>query len=299
MARQGRRRNRPAHRPGDPVRKTCKGERAARIELGKLACTGKPFTEHRNIPDLRPDPADPRLEWEQAADRVRAAIRSGQLTSGDPLPSVPGLARLQGLKPATVRHAFLALADEGLVHIRHGRTTMIAGELSADAQAQRDETGAASAKTLAAQLAAKQEQLEAGNARYEQWAADTHGTRETAGKARAELQRRGQPQPDGEQQVQPHDEPQTTAGWWREFEADLQAVERAIARQHQAAIDAGESWPPQRAPDLESTPTTNPQAQPVSAQPESEYAARIEHQAQAGPEAGHQAEAREGIEIEM
>jgi len=35
------------------------------------------FTEHRNIPDLRPDPADRRLEWEQAADRVRAAIRSG------------------------------------------------------------------------------------------------------------------------------------------------------------------------------------------------------------------------------
>jgi hypothetical protein len=49
------------------------------MRCGNLACTGKPFTEHRNIPDLRPDPADPRLEWEQAADRVRAAIRSGQL----------------------------------------------------------------------------------------------------------------------------------------------------------------------------------------------------------------------------
>jgi hypothetical protein len=47
------------------------------VRCGNLACTGKPFTEHRNIPDLRPDPADRRLEWEQAADRVRAAIRSG------------------------------------------------------------------------------------------------------------------------------------------------------------------------------------------------------------------------------
>jgi DNA-binding GntR family transcriptional regulator len=84
------------------------------------------LTEHRNIPDLRPDPADPRLEWQQAADRVRAAIRSAQLASGDTLPSVPDLARLQGLKPGTVRHAFLALAQEGLVHIRHGRTTTIA-----------------------------------------------------------------------------------------------------------------------------------------------------------------------------
>jgi len=63
---------------------------------------------------------------------VRAAIRSGQLTSGDPLPSVPDLARLQGLKPGTIRHAFLALADEGLVHIRHGRTTTIAAEPAAD-----------------------------------------------------------------------------------------------------------------------------------------------------------------------
>ena len=59
---------------------------------------------------MRPDPADPRLESEQTADRVRAAIRSGQLTSGDTLPSVPDLARLQGLKPGTVLHAFLALA---------------------------------------------------------------------------------------------------------------------------------------------------------------------------------------------
>ena len=43
------------------------------MRCGNLTCTGKPFTEHRNIPDLRPDPADPRLEWQQAADRVRAA----------------------------------------------------------------------------------------------------------------------------------------------------------------------------------------------------------------------------------
>ena len=102
------------------------------MRCGNLACTGKPFTEHRNIPDLRPDPADPRLEWQQAADRVRAAIGSGQLASGDQLPSVPDLARLQGLKPGTVRHAFLALAAEGLVHVRHGRTTTIVGESAAD-----------------------------------------------------------------------------------------------------------------------------------------------------------------------
>jgi integrase len=107
------------------------------MRCGNLACTGKPFTEHRNIPDLRPDPADRRLDWEQAADRVRAAISSGLLAPGDALPSVPDLARLQGLKPGTVRHAFLALASEGLVHIRHGRTTTIAGEPDADEPATR------------------------------------------------------------------------------------------------------------------------------------------------------------------
>jgi hypothetical protein len=49
------------------------------MRCGNLACIGKPFTEHRTVPDLRPDPADPRLDWQQAADRVRVAIRSGQL----------------------------------------------------------------------------------------------------------------------------------------------------------------------------------------------------------------------------
>jgi hypothetical protein len=98
------------------------------MRCGSLACTGKPFTEHRNIPDLRPDPADPRPEWQQAADKLRAAIRSAELAPGDALPSVPELHQLQGIKPGTVRHAILALAEEGLVHIRHGRTTTIAGE---------------------------------------------------------------------------------------------------------------------------------------------------------------------------
>jgi len=102
--------------------------------------------------------------------------------------------------------------------------------------------------------------------------------------------------------------------------------------QHQAAIDAGEPWPPQRTPepDPEPTPEKSAEGQLVPAQPaqddraarldellaranqaaqrltaqqaerqaSSEYATRIERQAQAAPEAGQQAGAREGIEIE-
>ena len=68
------------------------------------------------------------MEWEQAADRLREAIASGALASGDALPSVPELARLQGLKPGTLRHAFLVLEADGLLVIRHGRTTQVAGD---------------------------------------------------------------------------------------------------------------------------------------------------------------------------
>ena len=102
------------------------------MRCGNLACTGKPFTEHRNVPDLRPSPVDRRPEWQQIADTLRDAIESGQLAPGDTLPSVPDLARLQVLKPGTIRHAVIALADDGLVDIHHGRTTTVAGEPDRD-----------------------------------------------------------------------------------------------------------------------------------------------------------------------
>ena len=42
--------------------------------------------------------------------------------------------------------------------------------------------------------------------------------------------------------------------WWRQLEADLAAVDRAIEREHQAAIAAGQPWPPQRTAQAETTP---------------------------------------------
>jgi len=192
----------------------------------------------------------------------------------------------------------------------------------ADTQVRHDHTGADSA--LALQLAAERQRLEATNARYEQWTADTQARREAAGKARAELRRRGQLQPEQEPQAQPTGETQKTTEWQREFEADLQAVERAIARHYQAAVDAGEPWPPRRppepAPPSEASPDhvpgyraarldkllarTQQAAQRVAAeqadrQASSEYAARIEREAQTGPEAHQQAEARDEAELEM
>jgi DNA-binding transcriptional regulator YhcF (GntR family) len=99
---------------------------------GNLACAGKPFTEHRHVHDLRPDPSDSRAEWQQAAGNLREAITNGVLVPGNDLPSVSELARLQGLRLGTIQHAFLVLEEEGLLVIRHGRTAQIAGDPPVD-----------------------------------------------------------------------------------------------------------------------------------------------------------------------
>ena len=130
-----------------------------------------------------------------------------------------------------------------------------AWQQSADAQIKHDPAESASAKALARHLAARREQLEAANARYERWAADTSSRREAAGKASAELERRELAQQTaGQRHAEPEDEPQTMVEWWRQLEADLAAVDRAIEREHQAAIAAGQPWPPQRAAQAETTP---------------------------------------------
>ena len=119
-----------------------------------------------------------------------------------------------------------------------------AWQQSADAAAEHDQVRAENARSLAAALAAEASRLEAGNARYEEWSARTASTREIAGKAKAELQRRGH---------QPSDrgtaEPQGMAAWWQDFQAHADAVDRAIEREHRAAISSGRPWPPGRKPE--------------------------------------------------
>ena len=109
-----------------------------------------------------------------------------------------------------------------------------AWQQSADAEAEHDQVQAGNARSLAAALAAQTSRLEAVNARYEEWSARTASTREMAGKAKAELQRRGQEPAAGEAPG-----PQSMAAWWREFQADADAMDRAIEREHQAAVNDG------------------------------------------------------------
>ena len=116
---------------------------------------------------------------------------------------------------------------------------------------------------LARHLATQREQLEAANACYETWAADTSSKRDAARKASAELGRRRLAQHTAPQrQAEPEDQPQTTAEWWRQLEARPAAVDRALEREHQAAIAAGQPWPPQHTAQAQ---TTHAEATPVIA----------------------------------
>jgi len=203
---------------------------------------------------------------------------------------------------------------------------------AAEAKTQHDHTAAASATALAAQLAAERQRFEADNARYEKWSADTHATRDTAGKATAELQQRGHAQPESEPQLQPENEPQQMAGWWQQLEAAAEAVNCADASEHQAASKPGEPRPSQRVPDMNppftsrSEPQTSPEnepeqddraarlgellaradqaaqriaAQQAERQASSEYAVRMELEAQTQALVGQQAEARDEVELEL
>jgi len=119
-----------------------------------------------------------------------------------------------------------------------------AWQQSADAGAEHDQVRAVNARSLATALATETSRLEAANARYEQWSARTASMREMARKARAELQRRGQQPPAGRATRS-----RSMADWWQGFQADADALDRAIEREHQAAVFDGQQWPPERKPE--------------------------------------------------
>jgi hypothetical protein len=118
---------------------------------------------------------------------------------------------------------------------------------AAEAHAQHDHLGAAGATALAAQPAAERQRLEARNTRYEQWSANTRAVRDAAGKATAEIRRRGHAQPGGEPHAQPEDEPQLTPGWWQHLEVDDGGAD---VTEYQAVGYTGEPRPSERVPDL-------------------------------------------------
>jgi integrase len=100
----------------------------ARLRLcADLACTGRPFIEHSFFPSLVIDLGNKRPAWQQAADIIRAAIRSGRLAPGEQLPSVRELAAHYDLSMATAQRAMEALASEQIIGVRQGRRAIISG----------------------------------------------------------------------------------------------------------------------------------------------------------------------------
>ena len=88
---------------------------------GDLSCTGRPFTEHRNIPALVINPRDPRPAWQQVTDDADRGHPVRGPRPGDELPSITELSALQGIGTGVIRHALEALAADGLIIVRHGR----------------------------------------------------------------------------------------------------------------------------------------------------------------------------------
>jgi conjugative relaxase-like TrwC/TraI family protein len=164
---------------------------------------------------------------------------------------------------------------------------------AADAQVRIDHAEAASASELASELAARRQQLEAGNAKYEAWADATRAVRDNGDKASAELNRRGHTQPRPAQPPQPDPEPQTMAEWRREADQEIAHVDpawwaqikagqaasvqagKAARREasaraipvtdaeialygtgHQDAVGTGQPWPPERQLPAEDGPET-------------------------------------------
>ncbi len=77
------------------------------------------------------DSRSPTPLYAQIASRVRVAIASGELATGEALPSVRSLATQLRVNPATVVQAYRDLESEGLVSTRHGAGTFVQ-EIGAD-----------------------------------------------------------------------------------------------------------------------------------------------------------------------
>jgi integrase/DNA-binding transcriptional regulator YhcF (GntR family) len=108
---------------------------------GDLACNGRPFIEHRNVPVLVINPRDSRPAWQQVTETLTEAIRSGILAPGDELPSITELSALQGIGTGAIRHALETLTADGLIISRHGRAAVVAGEPRGDPRLSRRRPG--------------------------------------------------------------------------------------------------------------------------------------------------------------
>ncbi len=75
---------------------------------------------------LRIEPSSGIPITRQIVDQIRARCASGNLTSGDRLPSVRELARELAVNQNTILRAYERLTAEGVLELRHGEGTFVA-----------------------------------------------------------------------------------------------------------------------------------------------------------------------------
>lgn len=74
---------------------------------------------------LAVDPTSDRSVYRQLADRLRAAIESGEIGPGEQLPSERTIMEESGTARGTVRQAIALLRADGLIEIEHGRGAFV------------------------------------------------------------------------------------------------------------------------------------------------------------------------------
>ena len=97
------------------------------------------------------DPRSPTPLYAQIASRLRVAIASGELRSGDGLPSVRQLAGQLRINPATVVQAYRELEVEGLVNTKQGAGTFVQNVATDRKKSDRDKEARRLVRDLLAQ----------------------------------------------------------------------------------------------------------------------------------------------------
>ena len=76
---------------------------------------------------LRIDPQNPAPIWSQIEEGLRRLVASAALKPGTAVPSVRDLAKELKVNPATVAKAYQRLTEVGVLEVRRGNGTYVAG----------------------------------------------------------------------------------------------------------------------------------------------------------------------------
>jgi integrase len=79
----------------------------------------------KTMPRPGPGRREPRNPYEKLAAGLRAAIESGQLPAGEPLPTVLELAAEHEVSAGTINRAVAVLKAEGLIDVRRGKRAIV------------------------------------------------------------------------------------------------------------------------------------------------------------------------------